>query len=267
MPYTRRRGRNASARTSSVARRHSRLHTHAQVPPDQREAWYERELRTECKCAWLTLASFLLDGLALGTLHLFRADGLFDLHFAPGEPPLVADRTALQRRRALPDLQRDHADVLPAVDGKKLLVSLAMEGKFSNEGLQGIEDDDDVLTAMARELVTKGAWGSRRPPFGRLFKSSTLGYCRPLRSRRRSERNWSPDHSTKWSQSMAQLRPWFLGAARKGVASTKAPRRRTGLSTLAVLRSTRTQRNARRHFQWRALNKGEVSPWNCFPWN
>ena len=27
--------------------------------------------------------------------------------------------------------------------GKKLLVSLAMEGKFSNEGLQGIEDDSD----------------------------------------------------------------------------------------------------------------------------
>jgi hypothetical protein len=43
--------------------------------------------------------------------------------------------------------------------GKKLLVSLAMEGKFSNEGLQGIEDDDDVLTAMARELVTQRGVG------------------------------------------------------------------------------------------------------------
>ena len=43
--------------------------------------------------------------------------------------------------------------------GKKLLVSLAMEGKFSNEGLQGLEDDDDVLTAMARELVTQKGVG------------------------------------------------------------------------------------------------------------
>jgi hypothetical protein len=43
--------------------------------------------------------------------------------------------------------------------GKKLLVSLAMEGKFSNGGLQGIEDDDDVLTAMARELVTEKGVG------------------------------------------------------------------------------------------------------------
>jgi hypothetical protein len=34
-----------------------------------------------------------------------------------------------------------------------------MEGKFSNEGLQGLEDDDDVLTAMARELVTQKGVG------------------------------------------------------------------------------------------------------------
>src|ERR1700693_3361012 len=32
---------------------------------------------------------------------------------------------------------------------------------------------------------------------------------------RNSERNWSPDHSTKWSQPMARLRPWFLGQGSK----------------------------------------------------
>ena len=37
--------------------------------------------------------------------------------------------------------------------GKKLLVALAMEGKFASEGLQAIDGDDDMLTAMARELV------------------------------------------------------------------------------------------------------------------
>ena len=37
--------------------------------------------------------------------------------------------------------------------GKKLLVALAMEGKFTSEGLQAIDGDDDMLTAMARELV------------------------------------------------------------------------------------------------------------------
>ena len=43
--------------------------------------------------------------------------------------------------------------------GKKLLVSLAMEGKFSTEGLQALEEDDDILTAMARELVTQRGVG------------------------------------------------------------------------------------------------------------
>lgn len=43
--------------------------------------------------------------------------------------------------------------------GKKMLVSLAMEGKFSNGGLQSLGEDDDILTAMARELVTEHGIG------------------------------------------------------------------------------------------------------------
>lgn len=45
--------------------------------------------------------------------------------------------------------------------GKKLLVSLAMEGKFASHGLQSLDEDDDMLTAMARELVTQKGVGER----------------------------------------------------------------------------------------------------------
>ena len=45
--------------------------------------------------------------------------------------------------------------------GRKLLVSLAMEGKFANHGLQALDDDDDMLTAMARELVTQKGVGEK----------------------------------------------------------------------------------------------------------
>jgi len=38
--------------------------------------------------------------------------------------------------------------------GRKLLVSLAMAGKFSREGLS-LDEDDDMLTVMMRELVTE----------------------------------------------------------------------------------------------------------------
>jgi hypothetical protein len=43
--------------------------------------------------------------------------------------------------------------------GKKLLVALTMEGKFAGEGLQTVDEDDDMLSAMARELVETGGIG------------------------------------------------------------------------------------------------------------
>ena len=43
--------------------------------------------------------------------------------------------------------------------GKKLLVALTMEGKFGGEGLQNIDEDDDMLSVMARELVERNGIG------------------------------------------------------------------------------------------------------------
>jgi len=45
--------------------------------------------------------------------------------------------------------------------GRKLLASLVMEGKFASEGLQAINDEDDILMAIARELVTERGIGER----------------------------------------------------------------------------------------------------------
>jgi hypothetical protein len=43
--------------------------------------------------------------------------------------------------------------------GKKMLVALMMEGKFSGEGLQAPDTDEDLMSAMARELVEKAGVG------------------------------------------------------------------------------------------------------------
>jgi hypothetical protein len=43
--------------------------------------------------------------------------------------------------------------------GKKMLVALTMEGKFSGEGIHSLESDDDMMSAMARELVERGRVG------------------------------------------------------------------------------------------------------------
>jgi hypothetical protein len=58
--------------------------------------------------------------------------------------------------------------------GKKLLVSIAMEGKFASDGLQAIDDGDDILMAMARELVTeKGIGESADAVWKRLVEKQT----------------------------------------------------------------------------------------------
>jgi hypothetical protein len=58
--------------------------------------------------------------------------------------------------------------------GRKLLVALAMEGKFASEGLQAIDGDDDMLTAMARELVENKGIGESAQNVWR-----SLGQLRP----------------------------------------------------------------------------------------
>jgi hypothetical protein len=48
---------------------------------------------------------------------------------------------------------------LPAPDGQKAAGLARDGGKFCRDGLQGLEEDDDMLTAMARELVTEKGIG------------------------------------------------------------------------------------------------------------
>jgi hypothetical protein len=55
--------------------------------------------------------------------------------------------------------------------GKKLLVALTMEGKFAGEGLQSIDEDDDMLSAMARELVERNGIGETADAVWRALNS------------------------------------------------------------------------------------------------
>jgi hypothetical protein len=57
---------------------------------------------------------------------------------------------------------------------KKMLVSLAVEGKFNGEGLQSFEEDDDMLTAMARELVTEHRIGESADALWRQLQTEQI---------------------------------------------------------------------------------------------
>ncbi len=132
----------------------------SQVPPDQREAWYERRLREGMQVcvAHPRLVSVGMDLLWAPSIYFVQTGySIYTLRQASRRSWRIGQRSnVVVRFLTYNDTMQTSCLRLM---GKKLLVSLAMEGKFSNEGLQGIEDDDDVLTAMARELVTEKGVG------------------------------------------------------------------------------------------------------------
>jgi len=132
----------------------------SQVPPDQREAWYEQRLRDGMQVciAHPRLVSVGMDLLWAPSIYFVQTGySIYTLRQASRRSWRIGQRSnVVVHFLTYNDTMQTSCLRLM---GKKLLVSLAMEGKFSNEGLQGIEDDDDVLTAMARELVTQKGVG------------------------------------------------------------------------------------------------------------
>jgi hypothetical protein len=153
----------------------------SQVAPDQREAWYERRLRDGMQVcvAHPRLVSVGMDLLWAPSIYFVQTGySIYTLRQASRRSWRIGQRSnVVVRFLTYNDTMQTSCLRLM---GKKLLISLAMEGKFSNEGLQGIEDDDDVLTAMARELVTQkgvgesaaSVWKAVQEQHARLLPSS-----------------------------------------------------------------------------------------------
>jgi hypothetical protein len=113
--------------------------------------------------------------------------------------------------------------------GKKLLVSLAMEGKFANHGLQALDDDDDMLTAMARELVTQKGVGEKADACWREVQRE---HTRVLEAQRVSLVE-QPQDSVPTSEAIEEA------------AATPQPHERTEALVELVLPRTRTVRKPR----------------------
>jgi len=79
--------------------------------------------------------------------------------------------------------------------GKKMLVALMMEGKFSGEGLQALDTDEDLMSAMARELVEKAGVGESADAVWRELDQERRRY-----SRVRLRWNWNRRRNRLGSQ-------------------------------------------------------------------
>lgn len=132
------------------------------VPPETREGWYDRQLRggIQAVICHPKLVQTGLDLIEFPTI-LFYETG-YSIYVLR-----QASRRSWRIGQSLPVKVKylHYAETMQEsclrLMGKKLLVSLAMEGKFSSEGLQAINEEDDILMAMARELVTEKGIGER----------------------------------------------------------------------------------------------------------
>ncbi len=132
----------------------------ASVPTTQRESWYARKVAegVQVVIGHPKLVETGLDLLDFPTLvfyetgyslHTLRQSSRRSWRIGQDRPVRVIFlcQEATMQTKCL------------RLMGKKLLVALTLEGKFAGEGLHDMEDDDDMLAAMARELVEKDGIG------------------------------------------------------------------------------------------------------------
>jgi hypothetical protein len=132
------------------------------VPPETREGWYERQLRggVQAVVCHPKLVQTGLDLIEFPTILFYETGySIYVLRQASRRSWRIGQRLPV-KVKYLHYAETMQESCLRLM-GKKLLVSLAMEGKFSSEGLQAINDEDDILMAMARELVTEKGIGER----------------------------------------------------------------------------------------------------------
>lgn len=132
------------------------------VPPESREAWYGQQLRNGVQAVIChpKLVQTGLDLIEFPTILFYETGySIYVLRQASRRSWRIGQHLPVKVKFL--HYSETMQERCLRLMGKKLLVSLAMEGKFSSEGLQAINEEDDILMAMARELVTEKRIGER----------------------------------------------------------------------------------------------------------
>jgi hypothetical protein len=130
------------------------------VPALQRERWYEKQIKAgiEVVICHPKLVETGLDLLWFPTLYFYETGySLYTLRQASRRSWRIGQ--LLDVRVKFFVYRGTTQTTCLRLMGRKMLVALMMEGKFSGEGIHSMDADDDLVAAMARELVEKGGVG------------------------------------------------------------------------------------------------------------
>ena len=132
----------------------------ATVPTLKRELWYEKQLKdgVHVVICHPKLVETGLDLLAFPTLYFYQTGySLHTLRQASRRSWRIGQKHPVKVKFFVSKATTQTTCL--RLMGKKMLVALMMEGKFSGEGIHSLESDDDMMSAMARELVERGRVG------------------------------------------------------------------------------------------------------------
>jgi hypothetical protein len=124
------------------------------TPPEHREAWYERQLKAGVRVfiSHPRLVQVGLDLLCAPAIIWYQTGySTFTLRQASRRSWRIGQKRPVSVRFVCYE-QTAQVGCLRLM-GKKLLVSMALEGKFVDSELQSLDEGDDVLRSLARELV------------------------------------------------------------------------------------------------------------------
>jgi hypothetical protein len=153
----------------------------ASVPTQKREEWYDRQLESgvEVVVCHPKLVETGLDLLAFPTLYFYQTGySLHTLRQASRRSWRIGQRHPV--RVKFLTYKGTMQEVCLRLMGKKMLVALMMEGKFSGEGLQSLDADEDLMSAMARELVEKAGVGESADQVWRQLDRERSKQIRPV---------------------------------------------------------------------------------------
>jgi superfamily II DNA or RNA helicase len=162
----------------------------ANVDTSKREAWYARQLKqgVQVVICHPKLVETGLDLLDFPTLIFYQSGySLHTLRQASRRSWRIGQRWPV--RVLFMCYEGTMQTSCLRLMGKKLLVALTMEGKFAGEGLQTIDEDDDMLSAMARELVSKNGIGETADA---VWKALNAEHRKTFPTRRRSDDEFEP---------------------------------------------------------------------------